>query len=113
MRPSGHRRFRGYDLKRGLREHLQTGEAQLVVASVAVADAWAQVHAGALRGLENWLYLSIDEQLERIACVRGVWLAPDLGGLVWERDGAMDSRARQGTLSAYCAGQSFTKRAQL
>lgn len=104
--------FGGYDLKRGLREHLPSGEAELVVASVAVADAWAQVHAGALRGLDNWLYLSIDEHLESVACVRGAWLAPDLGGLILERDGAMDAQARQGTFSAYCAGQSFAEHAR-
>ena len=104
--------FGGYDLNRGLREHLQSGEAELVVASAAVADAWAQLNAGVLRGFENWLYLSIDEQLEGVACVRNVWLTPDIGGLVLERDGAMDSRARQGTWSAYCAGQSFAERAR-
>ena len=104
--------FGGYDLKRGLREHLQSGAAEIVVASVAVADAWAQVNAGALRGVGNWLYLSLDEQIESVACARNVWLAPDLGGLVLERDGAMDSAARQGTLSAYCAGQSFAERAR-
>ena len=104
--------FGGYDLKRGLREHLQTGDAELVVASVAVADAWAQHNAGVTRELENWLYLSLDAQLESVACVRNVWLAPDLGGFVLERDGAMDSAGRQGTLSAYCAGQSFAERAR-
>lgn len=104
--------FGGYDLKRGLREHLRTGDAELIVASVAVADAWAQVYAGVTRGLENWLYLSLDEHLESVACVRGVWLAPDLGGLILERDGAMDAQARQGTFSAYCAGQSFAERAR-
>lgn len=104
--------FGGYDLRRGLREHLQAGEAELVVASASVADAWAQHHAGALRGWDDWLYLSIDERLESVACMRGNWLTPDLGGLVLERDGAMDSAARQGTLSAYCAGQSFSERAR-
>lgn len=104
--------FGGYDLKRGLREHLQTGEAELLVASVAVADAWAQYNAGALRGLENWLYLSVDEHLESVACACGVWLAPDLGGLILQRDGAMDSAGRQGTFSAYCAGQSFAEHAR-
>lgn len=104
--------FGGYDLKRGLREHLNTGEAELVVASVGASDAWAQLHAGALRGWENWLYLSIDEHLESVACLNNVWLASDLGGLVLERDGALDSAGRQGTLSAYCAGQSFAERAR-
>ena len=104
--------FGGYDLKRGLLEHLHCGEAELVVASAGVADAWAQFHAGALRGLSDWVYLSIDEHLESVVCARNLWLAPDLGGLVLQRDGAMDSRARQGTLSAYCAGQSFAERAR-
>lgn len=109
---TGSEGFGGYDLKRGLREHLHSGEAELVVASVGVADAWAQFHAGALRGFDNWLYLSIDEHLESVACLNNVWLVPDLGGLVLERDGAMDSAGRQGTLSAYCAGQSFAERAR-
>ncbi len=104
--------FAGYDLRRGLREHLQTDETELVIASAPVADAWAQSQAGALRGLTDWLYLSIDNRLESVACVRGVWLAPDLGGLILERDGAMDSAARQGTLSAYCAGGAFAERAR-
>ena len=104
--------FGGYDLARGLREHLQTEHTPLVVASASVADAWAQHHAGALRGFDNWLYLSLDEQIESMACARGVWLRTDVGGLVLERDGAMDSAGRQGTLSAYCAGQSFAERAR-
>ena len=104
--------FGGYDLARGLREHLQTGDAEIIVASAAVADAWAQCNAGALRGLENWLYLSIDEQLEAVACARNFWIAPDLGGLILQRDGPMDSAGRQGTFSAYCAGQSFVEHAR-
>ena len=48
---SGALGFGGYDLQRGLREHLQTGQAQLAVASASVADAWAQHNAGALRGV--------------------------------------------------------------
>ena len=104
--------FGSYDLRRGLREHLQSGEAELVVASASVADAWAQYNAGALRGVDNWIYLGLDEHLESVACARGVWLQSDLGGLVLERDGAMDSLGRQGTLSAYCAGQSFAERAR-
>ncbi len=104
--------FGGYDLKRGLLEHLHSGDAELVVASAGVADAWAQFHAGALRGLSDWLYLGIDEHLESVVCARDLWLVPDLGGLVLERDGAMDSQARQGTFSAYCAGQSFAERAR-
>ena len=104
--------FGGYDLRRGLREHLRTGEAELVVASAGVADALAQAQAGALRELDDWIYLGIGEQLESVACVRGVWLQPNLGGLVLQRDGAMDSAGRQGTFSAYCAGLSFTERAR-
>ena len=104
--------FGGYDLRRGLREHLHSGEAELVVASASVADAWAQSQAGALRGFESWIYLGLDEHLESVACVGGTWLANDLGGLVLERDGAMDGLGRQGTLSAYCAGQSFAERAR-
>ncbi len=102
--------FGGYDLKRGLREHLHTGEAEIVVASDGVADAWAQTQAGVLREWDDWIYLGIGEQLESVACVRGVWLQPNLGGLVLQRDGAMDSAGRQGTFSAYCAGLSFAER---
>ena len=109
---SGIEGFGGYDLQRGLREHLQSETAQLVVASASVADAWAQHNAGVLRGFDNWVYLGLDEQLESVACARGVWLRADLGGLILERDGAMDSAGRQGTLSAYCAGQSFAERAR-
>ena len=61
---------------------------------------------------DNWVYLGLDEQIESVACARGVWLRADLGGLVLERDGALDSAGRQGTLSAYCAGQSFAERAR-
>ena len=104
--------FAGYDLKRALREHLQTGEAELVVASASVADAWAQQNAGVLRNFGNWVYLGLDERLESVACARGVWLQPDLGGLILERDGAMDALGRRGTFSAFCAGQSFGERAR-
>ncbi len=104
--------FAGYDLKRGLREHLQPGEVEIVVASAGVADAWAQTQAGVLREFGDWIYLSIGERLESVACVRNVWLQPNLGGLVLQRDGAMDSAGRQGTFSAYCAGLSFTEHAR-
>ena len=109
---AGAQGFDGYDLKRGLREHLRAGEAQIVVASDGVADAWAQTQAGALRDVNNWIYLSIGEQLESVACARGVWLQPDLGGLILERGGALDGAGRRGTWSAYCAGQSFAERAR-
>lgn len=104
--------FAGYDLKRGLREHLQTGEAEIVVASAGVTDAWAQTQAGVLREFDDWIYLSISERLESVACVRNVWLQPNLGGLILQRDGAMDSAGRQGTFSAYCAGLSFVEHAR-
>ena len=109
---AGAQGFDGYDLKRGLREHLHTGNAELVVASTAVADAWAQTQAGVLRDVNDWIYLSIDERLESVACVRGQWLQPDLGALVLERGGALDGAGRRGTWSAYCAGQSFVERAR-
>ena len=104
--------FGGYDLKRGLHEHLGSGETEIIVASVGVADAWAQTQAGVLRDWDDWIYLGIGEQLESVACVRGVWLQPNLGGLVLQRDGAMDSTGRKGTFSAYCAGLSFAEHAR-
>ena len=104
--------FKGYDLKRGLREHLSTGEAELVVASESVADAWAQWHAGALRGCDNWLYLGLGQMLETVAMARGKWLQPDLGALILERDGPLDGDGQRGTWSAFCAGRSFEERAR-
>lgn len=109
---AGAQGFANYDLKRGLREHLQLDATEIIVASASVADAWAQTHAGVLRDVSDWIYLSIDEQLESVACVRGAWLQPSLGALVLERDGAMDSLGRHGTWSAYCAGLSFAERAR-
>lgn len=109
---AGAQGFGGYDLKRGLREHLGTGEAEIVVASDTVADAWAQSQAGVLREFDDWIYLGIGESLESVACARGAWLQPDLGGLVLQRDGAMDSAGRRGTFSAYCAELSFAEYAR-
>ena len=109
---AGAQGFGGYDLKRGLREHLQLGETELIVASASVADAWAQTQAGVLREVNDWIYLSVSARLESVACARGVWLQPDLGGLVLQRDGAMDGAGRRGTFDAYCAGLSFTESAR-
>ena len=102
--------FGGYDLRRGLREHLQT-ECETIVASASVAEAWAQSQAGILRGDGNWLYLSLEE-LECVARCRGVWLQPDVGALVLERGGALDERGKRGTFAALCAARAFRERAR-
>ena len=103
--------FGGYDLRRGLREHLAS-DAELVVASAAVAEAWAQTHAGVLRGFDNWLFVSLDDRLEAVACARGTWLQSDLGALILERDGPLDGSGRRGTLNAFCSGSAFAERAR-
>lgn len=103
--------FGGYDLRRGLHEHLHT-DCEIVVASQAVADAWAQWHAGALRGLDDWLYLSLDGELEAVARARGAWLQPELGALVLERDGPLDESGKRGTLRAFCAPRAFEESAR-
>lgn len=103
--------FGGYDLARGLREHLHA-HCEIVVASDTVADAWAQTQAGVLRDCPNWLYLGLDERIEAVACVKDAWLQPDLAALVLERDGPLDGRGRRGTFAAFCAGNEFSERAR-
>ncbi len=102
--------FGGYDLKRGLREHLRT-DCELVVSSATVADAWAQHHAGVLRDCDSWLALSL-ESLECAAQVRGRWLQPQLAAQVLERGGPLDDYGKRGSWRAYCASRAFEERAR-
>ena len=105
----------GYDLRRGAREHLGIGE--VVAASRAVCEGWGETHFGALRGQNDWLYLHLGAVLESALCLNGkIRLgsggAGDVGGLIIERGGALDSHGKRGTLRAYCGGEAFQARAR-
>ena len=106
----------GYDLGRGLREHLRIGN--VVAETQCVAQAWGEYHFGSLRNEPNWLYVHLGETVEGSfmsagRLVRGAgYAAGDLGGTIIEREGAVDSGGRRGSLDAYCGAQAFMGRAR-
>lgn len=107
--------WEGYDLPRGAREHLHIEE--VVAASRVVCEGWGETHFGALRGQNDWIYLRLGATLESALCLEGkIRLgsggAGDIGGLIIERDGALDSYGKRGTLRAYCGGEAFRARAR-
>jgi glucokinase len=113
--------WEGYDLKRGLREHLGLGSLEgeaIVAASRSLAAGWGEAHFGALRGDDNWLYLHLGSALESAVSINGHALTGsscsggDIGGLIIERDGALDAFGRRGTLRAYCSSEAFESRAR-
>ncbi len=110
-----HPGWQGYDLRRGAREHLLIEE--VVAAPRAVCEGWGEAHFGALREKGDWLYLHLGATLESALCLGGQMRlgsggAGDIGGLIIERDGALDGLAKRGTLRAYCGGEAFQARAR-
>ncbi|RYG60180.1 ROK family protein, partial [bacterium] len=107
--------WEGYDLGRGVREHLGIG--QVVATSRVNAEALGENHYGALRGQSDWLYLHLGRVFESSLCLNGQLRigtggAGDVGSLIIERDGAIDAYGNRGTLRAYCGGESFQSRAR-
>jgi predicted NBD/HSP70 family sugar kinase len=107
--------WEGYDLGRGVREHL--GISSVVATSRVNAEGLGEAHYGALRGQTDWLYLHLGRVFESSLCVDGrlrlgSGRAGDVGGLVIERDGALDAFGGRGTLRSYCGGDSFQSRAR-
>ncbi len=105
------RAWRGYDLARGLREHL--GTANVLALSNVEARAHFETRFGALQTLDSWLFVSLGERIESWARlsgsdVRGV----HVGAQIIEREGALDEWGRRGALEAYCSLESFRARAQ-
>lgn len=116
-----HPGWEGYDLKRGIREHLGVGalpDEAILAASRSLAAGWGEAHFGALRGSDNWLYLHLGSALKSAVVLNGRAItgsgssAGDIGGLIIERDGALDAFGRRGTLRAYCSGEAFESRAR-
>lgn len=105
------RAWRGYDLTRGLREHLGTPNVSAL--SAVEARARFETRFGALQGLESWLLVSLDERIESWARLGGRDLrGVHVGAGIIERDGALDEWGRRGSLEAYCSLESFRARAQ-
>lgn len=107
--------WEGYDLGRGVREHL--GIESVVATSRVNAEALGEAYYGALRGQNDWLYLHLGRELQSALCVDGKLRlgsgkAGDIGGLIIERDGAIDAFGGRGTLRAYCGGDAFESRAR-
>ncbi|HEX8463338.1 MAG TPA: ROK family protein [Abditibacterium sp.] len=110
--------WENYDLKRGVREHLRVehlGESEIVAASRVACQGLGEAHFGALRGAKNWLFLHLGDTLKSALCLDGklqLGIGGDIGGLVIERDGALDAFGRRGTLRAYCGGDALESRAR-
>lgn len=106
--------WEGYDLRRGLREHL--GIQDVVSEVRGRAEALGELRFGALKDSGDWLYFHLGRSLEAAAMLRGQWIigadnaAGDLGGVILDRDGAVDAYGRRGSLAAYCGGDAFEAR---
>jgi glucokinase len=106
--------WEGYDLRRGLREHL--GIQEILTAPRARADALGELRYGVLKESRDWLYFHLGRSLEGAAMSGGAWIvgannvAGDLGGIILDRDGAVDAYGRRGSLAAYCGGDAFEAR---
>ncbi len=111
LEDSRFRAWRGFDLTRGVREHL--GVANVAALSVVEARARFEVRFGALQGLQSWLHVDIGERIESWARLGGVDVpGTHVGALIIERDGALDEWGRRGSLNAYCSDESLRARAQ-
>ncbi|RYX84871.1 ROK family protein [bacterium] len=103
--------WRGYDLMRGLREHL--GVAEVAAMSNIEARARFESRFGALQNLETFFLVDIGERIESWARVGGFDLrAVHVGEQIIERDGTMDGWGRRGSLNAYCSDEALEGRAQ-
>jgi glucokinase len=116
-----HPGWEGYDLKRGIREHLGVSslpDEAILASSRALAEGWGEAQFGALREQTNWLYLHLGSTLESALSLQGrAYIGAssssgDIGGLIIERDGSLDALGRRGTLRAYCSGEAFESRAR-
>ena len=110
-----HPGWESYDLARGAREHL--GIEKVVAASRVICESRGEARFGALRGQNDWLYLHLGRNLESALCLDGKIRtgnggAGDLGGVIIERDGALDAFGGRGTLRAYCGAEAFESRAR-
>ena len=101
----------GYDIPRAVREHV--GIPHVFAASRTVCEALGEAQSGALQGQNEWLYLHLGRDLESALCLqKNVRIESDIGGLVIERDGALDAFGVRGTLRAYCGGAALESRAR-
>jgi len=108
--------WEGFDFPRAVTEHLKLKNVRAV--STVTSQAWGEYLFGALRSLDNWLYLQLDSSLASACYCDGRLLhgvdnrGGDLGGVIIERDGALDGLGRRGTLAAYCGEEAFLGRAR-
>lgn len=112
--------WHGFDLVRGLREHLNINDARAenrVVCEAKGEARYGVLREGALTTDEHWLYVHLGAGLgaalgsgENLHTgARGAFL--DIGGICIDRDGMLGTTGRRGTLDAYCSGDGFVSRA--
>lgn len=122
--------WHGFDIPRALQESLgiQSAHAQ----SRVRCESLGEERFGALRGAtQSWLYLHVGTHLGAVVChatnaisMNGQRASGQVDAaesstrseLAWgeiciERDGALGSSGRRGTLEAYCTGDNFLARA--
>ena len=117
--------WEGFDLPRALREHL--GVADTVAENRVLCEALGESSFGALRSAASesrqpscadWLYVHLGATIGGAALVNGELLrgdarsAVEIGAICIERDGALASSGRRGSLEAYCGGEAFIGRAR-
>ncbi len=103
--------WRGYDLARGLSEHL--GVTNVSALSNIEAKARFEARFGALQSLDDFVLVDIGERIESWARVSGLDIrGVYVGEQIIERDGAIDGWGRRGSLNAYCSDESFASRTQ-
>ena len=105
--------FEGYNLERGLREHLelaQWGREKLRIFPKIWAQGLGESRFGGLQNVADWVFLDLDGALTSVCARGGAMFDGDLGALVLERDGALDEYAKRGTLRAFCGETAFEAR---
>ena len=105
------RAWRGFDLTRGLREHL--GVQTAFGMSNVEARSRFETRFGALQNLDSWLFVDIGERIESWTRLNGADVPnTHIGAQIIDRDGALDEWGRRGSLNAYCSSEAFAARAQ-
>ncbi len=102
--------WHGFDMPQALRDGLNIRMAR--AASRIICESWGEERFGALREADNWLYLHVGETLGAVAkTASSTRYEPDWAEICVERDGALGSSGRRGTLEAYCTSGNFLARA--
>jgi predicted NBD/HSP70 family sugar kinase len=100
--------FEGYNLTRGLQEHLHNSNTSLTTETNA--QGIGEHRFGALQNETDWVFIDLDYQMNSVAAKNGVLFSNDVGAQTIERDGPLDDFGKRGTFRAFCASIAFEAR---